>query len=454
MGRRRPLGRTAYEESKSALARIGYGAYTVEIADNKLIVASSAPGGMDAAADSLCALLAKNTENKNLALPEDTKDISVVDPLLDNLPVYEGGSFSFCQEAGTFTNETAYQITVGKTSADDYRNYLEKLQSGGFTSVQNNAIGNNTYDTFAKEDCLITVYHMPGLSSTRIIIERNREIVQPYREYTAVKETTVMQLGLDADNPDLAGAMNAYAIQLADGNFVLMDTGVGTAAKYIYQYLRENTPSGQKIKIAAVFISHPHPDHMDGFIELAKYSWDIECEAVYLNFGAFPVQNAYTLLTLNLRRDKVIDAGKALGAKAYITRTGQKIQIANALFEVLWNPEDIGNQIISDYNNASMVVRMTVGGKKVIFLGDCGPKESPTVVSMYREALACDIITVAHHGYTGAPIGLYIWASPETVLWPNIVYPDSDVNSQLLVLPSVKKHYLAGEGQAVITLEN
>lgn len=447
------IGKNVYAESDTALEHVGYGGYVIEIVGKKLVVTSGIPAGMNAAANRLCTLLTKYTKNKDIALPSDTKETSITNSLLGNLPLYHGGTFAYSQEAGTFTNETAYQITISKTNTGDYQNYIAKLQANGFTVIQTNKIGNNTYNTLTNDRSLVTAYHMPGISSTRIIVEKKREIMQPDKAYTVIGKTTLMQLGLDAKNPDLSEAMSAYVIKLADGRFVLMDTGTGPAAKYVYDYLKQNTPSGQKIKIAAVFISHPHPDHMNGLLELAKYSESIECEAVYLNLGAYSVQNTYTLSTLNSRRDSIIAAGKALGAKAYIARTGQKIQIANATFEILWTPEDFGNQLISDYNNACVIVRMTVGDKKVIFLGDSRDKQSPIVVSMYKEALKCDIITIAHHGYTGAPIGLYLYASPKIALWSNTVYPSSADNTQILAQKSIEKHYLAGEGQVVLELD-
>lgn len=448
------IGRTAYPESAEVLATTAYGDYTVAIKGNKLVVAAWDDDALIVGVDALFTLLYENYADGNLTVPP-IQLTNTVNRALSTVPTLEGGAVEYIQEAGAPIGETAVQITLSDVENEEYTAYCGVLAEAGYAVVQENAIGENRYLTLTDGERRVTVYHMGLMEQVRIIVEQARAISPEPVDYTAVCDTTLLQLGLDVNNPDLDSAMNAYVVQLADGRFVLMDTGTESAAPYLYRYMKNLVPDGEKIRIAAAFISHPHVDHMDGLKKLAdSYRKEIECEAVYINYGAFSMQSRYVESTFKNHWNSMELAAKKLGAEVYVMRTGQRIEIANAVFEVLWCPEDFGNQIIEDYNNACVVIRMTVGDCKAIFLGDCRDKASPIVVEMYRGALKCDIITVAHHGYGGSVFALYEHAAASIVFWPNTFFDDRSVNRKLRTMECVEHHYLAADGDIVLTLQS
>lgn len=446
------VGQTGYPESAEVLASTAYGDYTIAVQGNKLVVAAWDNHALKAGVDALVALLHENYADGFLAVPRIAQT-KTADRILSAIPTLAGGKVEYIQEAGVPSGEKAMQITLSDVEAEEYAVYRDVLADAGYDVMQENTIGENRYLTLSRENRRVTVYHMGLLDQVRIISEPARPISPEPAAYTAVCDTTLMQLGLE-EGKNLAGAMNAYVVQLADGRFVLMDTGTEAAAPYLYQYMREHTPAGEKIRVAAAFISHPHVDHMDGLKKLADdYRKEIDCEAVYINYGAFSMQSRYVESTFQNHWNSMELAAKKLGAELYVLRTGQRIEIANAFFEVLWCPEDFGNRIIEDYNNACVVVRMTVGDSKTIFLGDCRDQASPIVVAMYGDALKCDMITVAHHGYGGSVFPLYKLASASVVFWPNTFYDSRTVNEQILAMDCVEHHYLAGNGDVVVTIQ-
>ncbi|MBQ8275316.1 MAG: MBL fold metallo-hydrolase [Clostridia bacterium] len=446
------VGQTGYPESAEVLASTAYGDYTIAVQGNKLVVAAWDNHALKAGVDALVALLHENYADGLLAVPR-VSQTKTADRILSAIPTLAGGKLEYIQEAGVPSGEKAMQITLSDVEAAEYAAYRDVLNEAGYVVMQENTIGENRYLTLSRENRRLTVYHMGLLDQVRIISEPARPISPEPAAYTAVCDTTLMQLGLE-EGKDLAGAMNAYVVQLADGRFVLMDTGTEAAAPYLYQYMKERTPAGEKIRIAAAFISHPHVDHMDGLKAMAeKYRREMECEAVYINYGAFSMQSRYVESTFRGHWESMTAAARFLGAELYVLRTGQRIEIANAVFEVLWCPEDFGNRIIEDYNNACVVVRMTVGDSKTIFLGDCRDQASPIVVAMYGDALKCDMITVAHHGYGGSVFPLYKLASASVVFWPNTYYDSRTVNEQILAMDCVEHHYLAGDGDVVVTIQ-
>ncbi len=448
------IGYTGHQASIAAYEDLGYGEFRIKADGSKLVVAAWTEQAFNEAANYVTKLLSLSADNTLTILPDlDVRE--TVNEELNAIPVYTAGNLDYIQPVGNLTNNPAMQLTVENTSREEYDAYCSALIHSGFTEVQQNSIGEVKFMTFTRYKEMITAYHMGGGNRTRIILEPTREIAAPNKPYTPICDTTLWQLGLDSKNDDIDSSMNAYIVRLADGRFVLFDTGEKESAKYQIEYLKSMTEAGEKPVIAAIFVSHPHVDHVNGLLEFAAtYKNDITVESVYFNYGCFEMQDRYVESSFERHWSNTEVASLVLGASVYVVRSGQRVEIADAVIETLWTPEDFGNKIISDYNDASVVFRMTVGDKVVLFLGDCRDEASPIVVSMYGDALKCDIITVAHHGYTGSVSALYRAAAPEIVLWPNFEseIDDNGANKVLLALESVKQHIFAGDGDATVTL--
>lgn len=95
---------------------------------------------------------------------------------------------------------------------------------------------------------------------------------------------------------------------------------------------------------------------------------------------------------------------------------GDKTEIGNVNVEILGikNPEITTNPA----NNSSMIIKMQVNNKKILFLGDTGTESSEKVIKNQGENLKADIVQVAHHGQKGATEELYKIVKPEICLWP------------------------------------
>ena len=94
----------------------------------------------------------------------------------------------------------------------------------------------------------------------------------------------------------------------------------------------------------------------------------------------------------------------------------QKINIDFVNCEVLGvkNPE-----IFEDaFNNSSMVLKMTLPEKTILFLGDTGAKSGDKLLNTQKDKLKADILQIAHHGQNGAKETLYQAIKPEICLWP------------------------------------
>ena len=452
------IGNTGYPESETIYNELGYGEFTVKVVGYKLVIASRFEEYLSEAIFELYTHVRMQYKDGSLVMKADTDITMVHSPNINAIPIYQDGNFEYTQEVGTLSNTTANQITFNQTTQEAFDAYKKVLADEGFEVIQTNTIGKNDFITVSNGKKLITAYHLGLLGQTRIIAENDRDFAHPdTADYNSVNDTTLWQLGLQWEREnDLVYRMNAYVIKLADGRFILHDTGTRAAAPYIYDYLRQNTPAGEKIKVAAVIISHPHTDHMYGLLDMAKlYTKDqIEIEAAYFNFGAKSMQNNYTPARLGELIKECETAAETFGAKCYVARTGMKLQISNATVEFMWTADDNGTTIIEEYNDASIVTRITVNNQKMLFLGDHTEDPSIISMSMYQEELKSDIVTVAHHGMSGAEIEFYELVQPSIVFWPNRWYEeDYSRNEKLRKMECVKKHYLAGDGDVEITLQ-
>jgi len=451
------IGNTGYPESDAVLKNTGYGSATYKVVGHKLVVAAWFDDCYSNALIELYTLIRRGVVDGNLTVDGKTEYTSATIPNISAIPVYTGGVIAYTQETGTLTGSRADQITFSNTTKEQFEDYKKKLADSGFDTLQENTIGQNDFISVSNGKKLVIAYHMGNLGETRIIVENDRELMQaPSTSYETVCDTTLWQLGLEEERSDLAYRMNAYVIKLADGRFIVHDTGTRAASSYIYNYLRDNTPEGEKIKIAAMIITHPHTDHMYGLLEMEKlYTKDqLEIGAAYFNFGAKSMQTCYTPSRLGELWRDCENAAKAFGAKLYVARTGMKIEVANSVIEFLWTVDDYGTTIVEEYNDASVVSRITVNGQNILFLGDHTEDPSLITMDMYKQELKSDMVTVAHHGMSGAEFEFYELVQPSIVFWPNRWYEEGFTrNEKLRAMECVKKHYLAGDGDVIVTLD-
>jgi hypothetical protein len=79
-------------------------------------------------------------------------------------------------------------------------------------------------------------------------------------------------------------------------------------------------------------------------------------------------------------------------------------------------PYDLNAGII---NNTSVVFMLTLGGKKMLFLGDAEPEEGERLLTLYKgtDKLKADYVQMAHHGQGGVEREVYEEISPKACFW-------------------------------------
>lgn len=204
--------------------------------------------------------------------------------------------------------------------------------------------------------------------------------------------------------------MMGYFINAQDKNIVI-DGGTKEDSQNLQKYIKD---SGGTVN--AWFITHPHKDHAGAIIDIIENT-DIKIEHIYVTLNDIEwyqknePQRAEEAIQLKdaLENDRVKDVVTEVSLN-------QKIKIGTVNCEILGtkNPEITVNAM----NNSSMVIKMYLGRKSILFLGDTGAESSQKLIENEKEKLPSDIVQMAHHGQNGATEELYKKIDPKICLWP------------------------------------
>ncbi len=170
------------------------------------------------------------------------------------------------------------------------------------------------------------------------------------------------------------GQGDAALLRLPDGSAVLVDAGgaadggADPGARDLVPLLRDLGVS----RLAAAFVSHPHPDHVLGLAAVAR---------------AFPPDVVFSNGDAGDGEAREVLAGLHPVALA----PGDAWDRSGVRFEVLGG---VAERLAS--NDASLVLRVSYGETAFLFPGDV--EEAGEAAAVARGGLAADVIKVPHHG--------------------------------------------------------
>lgn len=212
-------------------------------------------------------------------------------------------------------------------------------------------------------------------------------------------------------SPTTSRQMMGYAIKTLNGKIVVIDGGLQEDAQQLEKYITDN--GGE---VDTWFITHPHIDHAGAF-EIISQNTSIKINKIYMS-----IEDKDWYLTNEPSRTidieeffKVINQEK-IAEKIIEPQVNDIIKIDNITAKILGikNPEITKNAI----NNSSMVIKLTVNQKDILFLGDTGTENSEKLIKNQEKNLKSDIVQVAHHGQAGGTEELYKIIKPKICLWP------------------------------------
>lgn len=443
--------------------------------------------------------------------PSTTAPVTYVDydipaeSILNRIPKFRYGEFVEIRDldaSGEYFLDAAMKTTVVAQDAlgggemimfseisDDsaYCLYAKDLEADGFSKYAENELAGNQYATWVSDLVYVTVMYLPNYERIHIIAEPKRDLPAPE------SENVYQDLGVENRvamiSTQFVGRQNGMCIlfQLCDGSFIIVDSGFGMGfdkkgeefadywknnAREIYHTLeklaidrdRDGDKDEEDIVIAAWFFTHPHWDHIGGFMPFSElYGDDVTVEQVIVNLPNAETHTAFIdgKLKAGLNADangtyigRIQDAvAEFKGAKYIEAHPGQKYYIRDAVVDMLYTWE-LERAMIDRMNSASLVFTVELGETRTTVLGDCGPSSSKVLTDLYGDFLESDFQTVAHHGYVGATRKLNATIDADIVLWPVgrqdfVVYQQKDYN---MPFGNAEANYCAGDKVIVIPL--
>ena len=266
-----------------------------------------------------------------------------------------------------------------------------------------------------------------------------KETGDDYATYiTDMKEHNI-DLGLNGNTlymlPSVTGMQCLSAIITnAGGDVFVIDGGYNNDYQTIYHYLTELG----KDTIKGWFFTHPHQDHFNVFSKfIAKYGEEITVEKVYYAWSE--EESWYTARKSFEHEDIMLDGFNAFknavttcGCTHIEPMTGDIYNFGSFSFEIMYSPKngdgtygldlakygfDPANESKGRYNvnDLSLVIKLTAGDKKLLFLGDAGVEAGKWLYDTYQgtNELEADFVQMAHHGQAGVEENVYGLIQPK-----------------------------------------
>ncbi len=265
-----------------------------------------------------------------------------------------------------------------------------------------------------------------------------------------------------------------YVIRTREGKIIVIDGGWqenNTEGTYLFRYL-QNLTGDPTPHINAWFITHAHADHHGCVPTFANlYKDQVTIDAFYYHYPTYDEIRTYLsgcgvddtwgavdwLPTWLLPNFKNAQGGQTLGIQCNTKQSGKcnnafdfddvHIEILLTFEDVIWAVENIGGrysgtsanegrvfsnktlrELLNDnFNETSMVFRVTVGGKSILFTGDINFIGGQMLNMFHDEnaanpdnffTLKSDYVQVSHHGHYGLPKNSYYKIDADVAMWP------------------------------------
>ncbi|MDZ7659891.1 DNA internalization-related competence protein ComEC/Rec2 [Fodinibius sp.] len=180
------------------------------------------------------------------------------------------------------------------------------------------------------------------------------------------------------------GQGDAALVTTPNNKHFLIDAGRWqpdyNSAKYIIiPHLKEQGIE----KLDAIFLSHPHADHIGGILEIID---SIPVDTIYNSGTDYDSQLFKTYNKKAVENNIPIKPLKA----------GDKIYIDPAIPIFVYGPQESVAQ--SNVNNRSLVIELIYGDTEFLFMGDAEHRQEENLLKHYPEMIDTDFLKVGHHG--------------------------------------------------------
>lgn len=223
---------------------------------------------------------------------------------------------------------------------------------------------------------------------------------------------TAMLVQLAEQGPKVQ--MMSFIIQSRNGHLIVIDGGNKADTGCLLETLHEL--GGGRPVIDAWFLTHPHCDHIDAFMEIIRgHAGELDIRHVYFQFPEASFIDAYE----SYEAHTIHEFEELLPRFQHLVtpvNEGDTYTFDGITFRVLAVPDP--SVSVNAINNSSVVLRMEAEGQSVLFLGDLGIEGGSKLLQQYgTEGLQSDFVQMAHHGQSGVAREVYEAINPKVCLW-------------------------------------
>lgn len=180
------------------------------------------------------------------------------------------------------------------------------------------------------------------------------------------------------------GQGDASLIRTPSGKHILIDTGrwqpnYNSAKSTIIPYLENHGIN----KLDAVFLSHPHADHIGGIVELIN---TLPIDTIY-NSGTSYRSQLYQSYHRKASQQQI--PIRSLTA-------GDQVRIDPAIRIFVYGPAVSASE--SNVNNRSLVLEVIYGDTEFLFTGDAETSQEQRLIQNFPRLIDTDFLKIGHHG--------------------------------------------------------
>ncbi|MBR6825357.1 MAG: MBL fold metallo-hydrolase, partial [Oscillospiraceae bacterium] len=274
----------------------------------------------------------------------------------------------------------------------------------------------------------------------------------------------------------------SYIIQTREGKIIIIDGGWeqdNSDGKFLFSYLQKITGDPTP-HIDAWFITHAHGDHHGAVSTFANlYVDQVTIDAYYHHNPTEAELSKYmptesitgvNRVSMQMKKFRNKEGGAVKQIKVNSRHSGKcnssfdfdevHIDILLDFSDIIWAADHVTGTysgtwpvdgrnfknltfkelVKGNFNETSIIFRVSVGGKNILFTGDAG-YVAGYMLNKYHDAHASDpnnyysiqsdYVQVAHHGYYGVTKATYQRINPDVGLWPTPKYEYTGSKSDL-----------------------
>ena len=216
-------------------------------------------------------------------------------------------------------------------------------------------------------------------------------------------------------SPNTNSQMMGYILKTKNNKVIVIDGGTKGDSDNLLKYIKS---FGSKVDYW--FLTHPHKDHVGVFENIITGS-QIDVKNIYVTLNDINLINEYEPSRLQDATEVYsILNSDVVKNKVKEVNLNEKINIDNVEIDILGtkNPEITSNT----GNNSSMVLKLYVNDKSVLFLADSGIESGNKLIQNEKNKLKSDYVQMAHHGQSGVNENVYDLVNPTYCLWPTPIW--------------------------------